>query len=136
MNVNMNKSINGDSYTNTNVITNTNINTNIVNNDRISNDCTDNMTTYGTRKIIKDFSIMASSMSVVRGWRNRRCIHIDYVLGCRADSDQAENVNITSLFLSSDELGSHPLRRLARSSAAAISSGFFSSSEMTSSSSG
>ena len=40
------------------------------------------------------------------------------------------------LFSSSDELGSYPLRRLERSSAAAISSGVFSSSEMTSSSSG
>ena len=40
------------------------------------------------------------------------------------------------LFSSSDEFGSYPLRRLARSSAAAISSGVFSSSELTSSSSG
>ena len=40
------------------------------------------------------------------------------------------------LFSSSDELGLHPLHRLARSSAAALSSGIFSSSEMTSSSSG
>ena len=40
------------------------------------------------------------------------------------------------LFSSSDELGSYPLRRLARSSAEVISSGVLSSSKMTSSSSG
>ena len=40
------------------------------------------------------------------------------------------------LFSSSDEFGSYPLRLLARSAAAAISSGVLSSSEMTSSSSG
>ena len=35
---------------------------------------------------------MATSMSEVKGWRNRRCIHIDFVLGCREGSDAAEEV--------------------------------------------
>ena len=52
------------------------------------------------------------------------------------ETDDPTPVRKLVLFSSSDELGSYPLRRLARSSAEAISSGVLSSSEMTSSSSG
>ena len=44
------------------------------------------------KKCVQDSSIMATSMSEVKGWRNRRCIHIDFVLGCREGSDAAEEV--------------------------------------------
>ena len=46
------------------------------------------------KKYVQDSSIMATSMSEVKGWRNRRCIHIDYVLGCREGSDAAEEVSV------------------------------------------
>ena len=55
----------------------------------------ENTTTQTTtlKNKIKDSSIMATSMHVVRGWRDRRCIHIEYVLGCRTDSTEEENVS-------------------------------------------
>ena len=88
-----NKSINSNIHINTNDDRDMIINTEILENDKLL-DNSHNSSFYEEKqpKIIKDSSIMASSMSVVRGWRNRRCIHIDYVLGCRSDSNQIENV--------------------------------------------
>ena len=45
-----------------------------------------------TIKSVLDSSIMATSMDIVRAWRHRRCIDVDFVLGCRTTSDDAENV--------------------------------------------
>ena len=45
-----------------------------------------------TIKTVLDSSIMATSMDIVRAWRHRRCIDVDFVLGCRTTSDDAENV--------------------------------------------
>lgn len=48
-----------------------------------------------TIKSVLDSSIMATSMDIVRAWRHRRCIDVDFVLGCRTASDDAENVRYT-----------------------------------------
>ena len=48
---------------------------------------------HRTDRNVQDSSVMASSMAVVRSWKDRRCIHVDYVLGCRVNSDAAEMVS-------------------------------------------
>ena len=50
-----------------------------------------------TIKSVLDSSIMATSMDIVRAWRHRRCIDVDFVLGCRTTSDDAENVRYATL---------------------------------------
>ena len=52
-----------------------------------------------TIKSVLDSSIMASSMDIVRAWRHRRCIDVDFVLGCRATSNDAENVRYAMLLV-------------------------------------
>ena len=100
---------NTDINTNTNMNTNTNINSNEdidmeINTDILRTykifDNNSNMNFFEEKqqKTIKDSSIMAASMDVVRSWRNRRCIHIDYVLGCRSESNKIENVRYYTIY--------------------------------------